>query len=150
MPRQNDSRVGCRNVVYMKLITSDHCISIVQIKLKNGKKLQQDVLVGGVNCCWSSPAVIPGSESHGTRHHILPSHDSGNRATREKLWEELLSCFPLSRHGPHRKHNVQQFFCCSVCVCCSGSVFTEPLLSKGSLLVPLFRLSGVISHRIKN
>jgi hypothetical protein len=35
----------------------------------------------------------------------------------------------LIRHGPHRKHRVKHFFCCCVCVCCRGNVFTEPLNS---------------------
>jgi hypothetical protein len=36
---------------------------------------------------------------------------------------------PLIRHAPHRKRRVQQFFCCYVCICCRGIVFTEPLPS---------------------
>jgi hypothetical protein len=33
-----------------------------------------------VNFCWSSPAVILGSESRGTHDCVLLSHDSGSRA----------------------------------------------------------------------
>jgi hypothetical protein len=35
----------------------------------------------------------------------------------------------LIRHGQHRKHRVQQFIYCCVCIRCRGKVFTEPLPS---------------------
>jgi hypothetical protein len=98
--------------------------------------LKQEVLertnrcrVGRVNCCWSSPEVILGSESRGTQENILVS----------RLWESCISSrsptfLPLHteyliRYVLHRKHCVQQqqFFCCSVCSRCSRNVFTEPL-----------------------
>jgi hypothetical protein len=52
----------------------------------------------------------------------------------KKFWEEqsptLLSLRTeyLMRRGPHRKHCVQQFFYCCVCIRYRGNVFTEPLL----------------------
>jgi hypothetical protein len=49
----------------------------------------------------------------------------------------LLHIENVISHGPHRKHQVQQFYRCA-CIRCRGNVFTEP-----SLLAPLFRLSGV-------
>jgi hypothetical protein len=35
----------------------------------------------------------------------------------------------LTRHGPHWKRRVQQFFCCCVCLRYRGNVATEPLPS---------------------
>jgi hypothetical protein len=37
-------------------------------------------------------------------------------------------------HGSHRKHHVQRFFYCCVCICCDREVFVEPLPSKDRLL----------------
>jgi hypothetical protein len=33
----------------------------------------------------------------------------------------------LIRQGPHRKHRVEQFFCCCACIHYHRSVFTKPL-----------------------
>jgi hypothetical protein len=41
----------------------------------------------------------------------------------------------LIGHGPHRKHRVQQFFYCCVCIRCRGNVFTEPLPSNKLLSI---------------
>jgi hypothetical protein len=49
---------------------------------------------------------------------------------KKKSWEEVITYFPLIRHGPHRKLRVQQYFFCCSCICCRGNVFTEPLPSK--------------------
>jgi hypothetical protein len=47
----------------------------------------------------------------------------------KKFWEELIAYFPLTRHGPHRKRRVQQFFYRFMSVRCRGNVFTELLPS---------------------
>jgi hypothetical protein len=55
----------------------------------------------------------------------------------KKFWEERWSVFLslhseyLIQHGPHRKHRVQQFFYCCLCIRCSGTLLTEPLSSNG-------------------
>jgi hypothetical protein len=52
-----------------------------------------------------------------------------NLSQNKKLWEELITYFPLIRHASHRKWSIQQFFYCCVCILCRGNVFTEPLSS---------------------
>jgi hypothetical protein len=47
----------------------------------------------------------------------------------KKLWEELITCFPLIWNGLHRKRLIQKLFYCCMCIRCHGSVFTEPLPS---------------------
>jgi hypothetical protein len=42
------------------------------------------------------------------------------------VWEELITYFPLTRHGPHRKRRVQQLLNFCMCIRCHGNVFTEP------------------------
>jgi hypothetical protein len=44
-----------------------------------------------------------------------------DNSNNKKSWEELISCFLLVQHGPHRK---QQFYC-YMCIHCHGNVFTE-------------------------
>jgi hypothetical protein len=39
----------------------------------------------------------------------------------------------LIRHGPNRKHRVQQFSYCCVCIPCRGNVFTKPLPCNGRI-----------------
>jgi hypothetical protein len=46
----------------------------------------------------------------------------------KELWAELITYFPLIRHGPNTKRRLQQFLHCCVCTRCRGNVFTEPLL----------------------
>jgi hypothetical protein len=46
---------------------------------------------------------------------------------RRGFWGELIACFPLIRHAPHRKRLVQQLFYCCVCIRCHRNVFTDPL-----------------------
>jgi hypothetical protein len=46
-----------------------------------------------------------------------------------KFWEELITYFSLTRHGPHLKRRVQQFFYYCVCIRYRGNVCTEPLPS---------------------
>jgi hypothetical protein len=60
----------------------------------------------------------------------------------KKFWEELITFFPLIRHGPHRKRYVQWFYCC---IRCRGNVITEPLPStdKG-VYIQTHRLMGGI------
>jgi hypothetical protein len=36
--------------------------------------------------------------------------DSGNCIFNKKFWEELIACFPLIRHRPHKRRHLQQFF----------------------------------------
>jgi hypothetical protein len=48
----------------------------------------------------------------------------------KKFLEEIIACFLLIGYGPHRKRQVQQFYCC-VCIRCRGNVSTEPLPSNG-------------------
>jgi hypothetical protein len=37
-----------------------------------------------------------------------------------------MAYFHLTRHGPHRKRRIQQFYSC-LCIGCRDNVFTEPL-----------------------
>jgi hypothetical protein len=46
-----------------------------------------------------------------------------------KLWEELITYFPLIWFRPHRRWHIQQFFYCCMCICSWRNVFTEPLPS---------------------
>jgi hypothetical protein len=63
----------------------------------------------------------------------------------KKLWEELIACFPLIWHGPHRKRHVQQLFYCWWCFRCSGNVFTEPLPNNvRGMNIQTYRLTGEI------
>jgi hypothetical protein len=45
------------------------------------------------------------------------------------FWEELITYFPLMRHGPHRKRRVKKFWYRYVCICCRGNDSTDPLPS---------------------
>jgi hypothetical protein len=47
--------------------------------------------------------------------------------TKNKFWEELITYFPLIRHGQQRKRRAQQFYYC-VCTC-RGNIYTETLPS---------------------
>jgi hypothetical protein len=49
--------------------------------------------------------------------------------TKQEFWEEPIVCFPLIRHGPHRKRRLQQFFYSFVCIRCRSNVFAEPMFS---------------------
>jgi hypothetical protein len=85
------------------------------------------------------------------------SHVARMEETNKKLWKELITYFPLIRHGPHRKRHQQMFIaagtsllCCYLatigeyiapqthasnnfsileCILCHGNVFTEQLPS---------------------
>jgi hypothetical protein len=63
---------------------------------------------------------------------------------KKKFWEELIACFPLIRHGPHRNRRVQQFIYCCVCIRCRVNVFTEPLPSNDRMDTHTDRLMGGI------
>jgi hypothetical protein len=66
-----------------------------------------------------------------TRRQI-PENDILHSHRREKKQIlQLIECFPLIRHGPHRRRHVQQCFCC-MCIRCRGNVFTEPLPNNDS------------------
>jgi hypothetical protein len=89
--------------------------------------------------------VILGSESRGTRDHILLSQ------IRDFPFRRLLRLAGLRWrhstppphgdaflslhidyfiwHRPHRKHCIQQFSYCYMCTSCHGNVFTQPLHS---------------------
>jgi hypothetical protein len=65
---------------------------------------------------------------------FLP-HDSAEEVTRSGRTNRQLYFHYLINEcsiqcGPHRRHHVQQFFYCGMCVCCRGNVFTVPLPSK--------------------
>jgi hypothetical protein len=61
----------------------------------------------------------------------------------KKFWEELIAYFPLIRHESHRKRRLEQFFCCCVCICCHGNVYSEPLPSNNrELHIQPHRLMG--------
>jgi hypothetical protein len=47
----------------------------------------------------------------------------------KKFWGELISYFPLIRHGLHRKRRIQQFCYFCVRIRCHGNVLTQPLPS---------------------
>jgi hypothetical protein len=61
---------------------------------------------------------------------ILSKNRSPTIVQNKKVWEELIACFLLIRHGPHIKRCVQQSFYSCVWIRCRGNVFTEPLPSK--------------------
>jgi hypothetical protein len=52
-----------------------------------------------------------------------------NEGINKKFWKELIACYPLIWHGPHRKRHVQRLFYCCMRICFSDNVFIEPLLS---------------------
>jgi hypothetical protein len=43
---------------------------------------------------------------------------------KKKFREELITYFPLMRHGPYRKRPVEQLFYCCLCNHCRGNDFT--------------------------
>jgi hypothetical protein len=49
---------------------------------------------------------------------------------------------PPSRRGPHRKHHVQHFFYCCVCIRYGGNVFTDPLPSNDRWHTQTYRQFG--------
>jgi hypothetical protein len=96
------------------------------------------------------------SESRGTHDHILLSQirdfpnlegqvpvfiSPRNRVAR--LYPQALGLNLLLqiitvityRHGPRRKHRLQQFRYCCMRIRCQGKVFTEPFLSSGRLFL---------------
>jgi hypothetical protein len=63
----------------------------------------------------------------------------------KKFWEELVAYFPLIRHGPHGKRDVQQLFSCCVCIRCRDNLFTVALPSNDrGLHIQTHRLMGGI------
>jgi hypothetical protein len=49
-------------------------------------------------------------------------HPGSKLKVYKKFWEELIACFPLIRHGAHRKRRVQKSVYCCMCIPCSGNV----------------------------
>jgi hypothetical protein len=47
--------------------------------------------------------------------HEPHNHSECGSEGNKKFWEELIACFPLIRHGTHRKPRIQQFVYCCVC-----------------------------------
>jgi hypothetical protein len=92
------------------------------------KEQQQEVLRRTNSCLCGkfllalASTIILNSESRGNHDHILLSHDSVS-----------LHIKYMIRHGQYRKHRVQQFLYCCVCICCRRNVSTEPLPSNGRL-----------------
>jgi hypothetical protein len=69
--------------------------------------------------------------THKNMHIYLQEHLFLTSARNKKFWEELITYFPLVRHGSHRRRRVKQFFYCCVCIRCHGNFFIELLPIKG-------------------
>jgi hypothetical protein len=88
------------------------------------------------NCCWTSPAQSWSSPSplglviifHSLRFEtslFTVTYDSqgygGDNRTHLHTGSSTLFSLPteeFTRHGPHRKHNIQHFFFCCMCIRC--------------------------------
>jgi hypothetical protein len=66
------------------------------------------------------------SEAEREREREIERDPRHFRFINKKLLEELTACFPFTayftRHGPHKRHHVQQFFHCCVCILCRLSL----------------------------
>jgi hypothetical protein len=116
------------------LLLSDSC-ELVDV----GRSLWRENGSAVYNFCWSSPAqsfLFPSQAELMTEFYCLTnmgvvklsaqsSHTSKPHVTKrnKKFWEELCACFPLILHGPQRQR-IHQLFCCYVCICFRGNVFT--------------------------
>jgi hypothetical protein len=62
---------------------------------------------------WVCVCINPFILHHGALHISIRKFNqySQNRldTLNKKFWEELITCFPLIRQGPHRKRSLQQF-----------------------------------------
>jgi hypothetical protein len=61
------------------------------------------------------------------KHHFTATSSSPLKIMQilfnKKLYEEVISFYPLLRHGPFRKHSVRQFLSCCVHFHCRWNVF---------------------------
>jgi hypothetical protein len=76
----------------------------MMIKKPGEEEEKSSRFLGGINCCWPSPAIILGSESGGTHGHILLSHNSGIRTAQIRENQKTGGDVEEEGEGLEREH----------------------------------------------